>query len=151
MLPWSLRGYAPQITGLAQTNATVTVSPADRVIYQSNVPPGPFVIQDLNQSVQGTLDVKVTEEDGRVSTFRFLRNRCLLTRKGQVRYKLAAGKARKDASHDVEDNAFMSGEFSGDAVTNLLYGGTLADGDRYRSVAVGIGQNMEYRARSLLT
>ena len=68
MLPWSLRGYAPQITGIAQTNATVTVSLADRVIYQSKVPPGPFVIQDLNQSVQGTLDVKVTEEDGRVST-----------------------------------------------------------------------------------
>jgi outer membrane usher protein FimD/PapC len=65
MLPWSLRGYAPQITGIAQTNATVTVSLADRVIYQSKVPPGPFVIQDLNQSVQGTLDVKVTEEDGR--------------------------------------------------------------------------------------
>lgn len=69
MLPWSLRGYAPQITGIAQTNATVTVSLADRVIYQSKVPPGPFVIQDLNQSVQGTLDVKVTEEDGRVSTY----------------------------------------------------------------------------------
>jgi len=69
MLPWSLRGYAPQVTGIAQTNATVTVSLADRVIYQSKVPPGPFVIRDLNQSVQGTLDVKITEEDGRVSTF----------------------------------------------------------------------------------
>jgi outer membrane usher protein FimD/PapC len=113
MLPWSLRGYAPQITGIAQTNATVTVSLADRVIYQSKVPPGPFVIQDLNQSVQGTLDVKVTEEDGRVSTFQVSAESVpFLTRKGQVRYKLAAGKARKDASHDVEDNAFMSGEFS---------------------------------------
>jgi outer membrane usher protein FimD/PapC len=46
MLPWSLRGYAPQIAGIAQTNATVTVSLADRVIYQTKVPPGPFVIQD---------------------------------------------------------------------------------------------------------
>ena len=146
MLPWSLRGYAPQITGLAQTNATVTVSLADRVIYQSNVPPGPFVIQDLNQSVQGTLDVKVTEEDGRVSTFQVSAESVpFLTRKGQVRYKLAAGKARKDASHDVEDNAFMSGEFSWGMLSQTsLYGGTLADGDRYRSVAAGIGQNMEY-------
>ncbi|CAH5729712.1 Outer membrane usher protein PapC [Enterobacter cloacae] len=95
MLPWSLRGYAPQITGIAQTNATVTVSLADRVIYQSKVPPGPFVIQDLNQSVQGTLDVKVTEEDGRVSTFQVSAESVpFLTRKGQVRYKFAAGKAR---------------------------------------------------------
>ena len=146
MLPWSLRGYAPQITGIAQTNATVTVSLADRVIYQSKVPPGPFVIQDLNQSVQGTLDVKVTEEDGRVSTFQVSAESVpFLTRKGQVRYKLATGKARKDASHDVEDNAFLSGEFSWGMLSQTsLYGGTLADGDHYRSVAAGIGQNMEY-------
>ncbi len=26
MLPWELRGYAPQISGIAQTNATVTIS-----------------------------------------------------------------------------------------------------------------------------
>lgn len=146
MLPWSLRGYAPQITGIAQTNATVTVSLADRVIYQSKVPPGPFVIQDLNQSVQGTLDVKVTEEDGRVSTFQVSAESVpFLTRKGQVRYKLATGKARKDASHDVEGNAFMSGEFSWGMLSQTsLYGGTLADGDHYRSIAAGIGQNMEF-------
>lgn len=34
MLPWELRGYAPQISGIAQTNATVTVSHSGRVIYQ---------------------------------------------------------------------------------------------------------------------
>jgi outer membrane usher protein FimD/PapC len=96
MLPWSLRGYAPQIAGIAQTNATVTVSLADRVIYQTKVPPGPFVIQDLNQSVQGTLDVKITEDDGRVSTFQVSAASVpFLTRKGQVRYKLAVGKPAK--------------------------------------------------------
>ncbi|MRE60738.1 fimbria/pilus outer membrane usher protein, partial [Morganella morganii] len=92
--------------------------------------------------VQGTLDVKVTEEDGRVSTFQVSAESVpFLTRKGQVRYKLAAGKARKDASHDVEDTGFMSGEFSWGMLSNTsLYGGTLADGDHYRSVAAGIGQ-----------
>lgn len=145
MLPWSLRGYAPQISGIAQTNATVTVSLSDRVIYQAKVPPGPFVIQDLNQSVQGTLDVKITEEDGRVSTFQVSAASVpFLTRKGQIRYKLAAGKAREDASHSVEDSAFMSGEFSWGVLSQTsLYGGTLADGDRYRSVAAGIGQNLD--------
>ena len=47
MLPWSLRGYAPQITGIAQTNATVTVSLADRVIYQSKVPRDPLLFRIL--------------------------------------------------------------------------------------------------------
>lgn len=145
MLPWSLRGYAPQITGVAQTNATVTVSLNDRVIYQTKVPPGPFVIQDLNQSVQGTLDVKVTEEDGRVNSFEVSAASVpFLTRKGQVRYKIAAGKPRKDSSHDVEDQTFLSGEFSWGMLSQTsLYGGTLSDGDNYRSFAVGIGQNME--------
>ncbi|MEY7214068.1 fimbria/pilus outer membrane usher protein, partial [Escherichia coli] len=32
-----LRGYAPQISGIAQTNATVTISQSGRVIYQKKV------------------------------------------------------------------------------------------------------------------
>ncbi|HDS9358207.1 TPA: fimbrial biogenesis outer membrane usher protein [Enterobacter chengduensis] len=144
MLPWSLRGYAPQISGIAQTNAIVTVSLADRVIYQTKVPPGPFVIQDLNQSVQGTLDVKITEEDGRVSTFQVSAASVpFLTRQGQMRYKLAVGKARQDTSHALEGNAFASGEFSWGMLSQTsLYGGTLADSDRYRSFALGLGQNL---------
>jgi outer membrane usher protein FimD/PapC len=63
-----------------------------------------------------------------------------LTRKGQVRYKLAVANPRRRLAC-VEDNAFMSGEFLGDT-SNSLYGGTLADGDRYRPIAAGIGQNM---------
>jgi outer membrane usher protein FimD/PapC len=72
-----------------------------------------------------------------------------LTRKGQVRYKLAVGKPREDASHDLEDSAFMSGEFSWGLFSNTsLYGGTLADGDNYRSIAAGIGQTRADRGLS---
>lgn len=42
MLPWELRGYAPQISGIAQTNATVTVSHSGRVIYQTKVALAPL-------------------------------------------------------------------------------------------------------------
>lgn len=145
MLPWSLRGYAPQITGIAQTNATVTVSQSDRIIYQTNVPPGPFVIQDINQSVQGTLDVKVVEEDGRTSTFQVAAASVpFLTRKGQVRYKLSGGKAREDSSHRIESDAFLSSEFSWGIMSQTsLYGGVLNSGNDYRSLAAGIGQNMD--------
>ena len=145
MLPWSLRGYAPQISGIAQTNATVTVSQSDRIIYQTNVPPGPFVIQDINQSVQGTLDVKVAEEDGRTSTFQVAAASVpFLTRKGQLRYKLSGGKAREDSSHHVEDNTFLSSEFSWGVLSNTsLYGGVLNSGSDYRALAMGIGQNLD--------
>ena len=44
MLPPDLRGYAPQITGVAQTNAKVTVSQNNRIIYQENVPPAHLLL-----------------------------------------------------------------------------------------------------------
>ena len=144
MLPWELRGYAPQISGIAQTNATVTISQSGRVIYQKKVPPGPFIIDDLNQSVQGTLDVKVTEEDGRVNNFQVsAASTPFLTRQGQVRYKLAAGQPRPSMSHQTENETFFSNEVSWGMLSNTsLYGGLLLSGDDYHSAAMGIGQNM---------
>lgn len=144
MLPWELRGYAPQISGVAQTNATVTVKHEGRIIYQTKVAPGPFIITDLNQSVQGTLDVEVTEDDGRVNTFQVsAASTPFLTRQGQVRYKVTSGRMRPDLSHSVVNDTFISGEASWGMLSNTsLYGGVLAAGSDYRSAALGIGQNM---------
>ncbi|HGK4671862.1 TPA: fimbria/pilus outer membrane usher protein [Kluyvera georgiana] len=144
MLPWELRGYAPQISGVAQTNATVAVKHDGRIIYQTKVAPGPFIISDLNQSVQGTLDVEVTEEDGRVNTFQVsAASTPFLTRQGQIRYKVTTGRMRPDLSHSVVDDTFISGEASWGALSNTsLYGGLLAAGSDYRSAALGVGQNM---------
>lgn len=69
MLPPTLRGYAPQVMGIARTNARVVLSQNGRVLYQTNVAPGPFVIQDISEAVQGNIDVRVEEEDGRVTVF----------------------------------------------------------------------------------
>ncbi|HDT6544887.1 TPA: fimbrial biogenesis outer membrane usher protein [Kluyvera ascorbata] len=144
MLPWELRGYAPQISGVAQTNATVTVRHQGRILYQTKVAPGPFMISDLNQSVQGTLDVEVTEEDGRVNTFQVsAASTPFLTRKGQIRYKVTSGRMRPDLSHSVINDTFISSEASWGVLSNTsLYGGILTAGNDYRSAALGIGQNM---------
>ncbi|WP_367398281.1 fimbria/pilus outer membrane usher protein [Burkholderia multivorans] len=70
MLPDSMRGYAPVINGVAQTNARVVVNQNGHVIYQTTVAPGPFRIADLNPtSYQGDLDVEVHEANGQVSRF----------------------------------------------------------------------------------
>ncbi|MBU7321243.1 fimbria/pilus outer membrane usher protein, partial [Paenibacillus sp. SM 69] len=63
MLPPNLRGYAPEVTGIAKTNAKVTISQQGRVLYEAQVAAGPFRIQDLSDSVMGKLDVKVEEQD----------------------------------------------------------------------------------------
>jgi outer membrane usher protein len=69
-LPDSMRGYAPVITGIANTNARVVVSQNGNTIYQTTVAPGPFRIADLNPtSFQGDLNVQVFEANGQVSSF----------------------------------------------------------------------------------
>ncbi|HEP1058596.1 TPA: fimbria/pilus outer membrane usher protein [Klebsiella aerogenes] len=87
MLPPNLQGYAPEVHGIARSNAKVTVSQQGRVIYQTTVPAGPFNIQDLHGSVRGTLDVRVEEQDGSVQTFQVnTADIPYLTRPGYVRY-----------------------------------------------------------------
>ena len=54
---------------------------------------GPFAITNLFNTLQGQLDVKVEEEDGRVTQWQVASNSIpYLTRKGQIRYTTAMGK-----------------------------------------------------------
>ncbi|MCT6957964.1 fimbria/pilus outer membrane usher protein, partial [Salmonella enterica] len=70
MLPDSMRGYAPTVRGVAETNAKVTVRQNGVVLYETTVAPGPFTISDLYATgYGGDLAVTVTEADGRVRSF----------------------------------------------------------------------------------
>jgi outer membrane usher protein FimD/PapC len=143
MLPPNLRGYAPEVTGVAKTNAKVTVSQQGRVIYETTVSAGPFRIQDLNSATAGTLDVKVQEQDGTVRTFQVnTASIPYLTRPGLVRYKLALGKPT-DYQRNSEGPGFGSGEFSW-GVNNgwSLYGGSILGGSGYNALSVGIGRDL---------
>src|SRR3990167_3501206 len=142
MLPPSLRGYAPLISGLARTNATVTVSQQDRVLYSTTVTPGAFSIQDLNSSVQGTLDVTVREEDGSEQTFTVSTAAVpFLSREGELRYKLSAGQPRLTGSGGTEPG-FMASEMAyGLPHDWTVYGGMLAASD-YLSNALGVGKDL---------
>ena len=87
MLPPNLRGYAPEVTGVARTNARVVISQQGRVLYNTQVPPGPFRIQDLNDAVSGQLEVRVEEQDGSTQDFTIdTASIPYLTRPGSVRY-----------------------------------------------------------------
>ena len=59
MLPDSLRGFAPIIRGIAQSNAQVTIKQNGYTIYQSYVAPGAFAISDLYPT-SGSGDLEVT-------------------------------------------------------------------------------------------
>lgn len=141
-LPPNLRGYAPEVTGVAKTNAKVTVSQQGRVLYETTVAAGPFRIQDLSEAFSGKLDVKVQEQDGSIHTFQVdTANIPYLTRPGLVRYKVSAGKP-SDYEHHGEGPEFVTGEFSW-GVDNgwSLYGGGLFAGD-YNALALGVGRDL---------
>ncbi|EPP8560691.1 outer membrane usher protein [Serratia marcescens] len=142
MLPPNLRGYAPEVTGVAKTNAKVTISQQGRVLYETTVASGPFRIQDINDAVSGELNVRVEEQDGGVQEFVVnTANIPYLTRPGSVRFKLATGKP-SDWQHHSRGPLFGTGEFSW-GVSNgwSLYGGALAGGD-YNALSLGIGRDL---------
>lgn len=142
MLPPNLRGYAPQVTGVAQTNARVTVRQLGRILYQTQVPAGPFKIQDLNNSISGTLNISIEEENGTTREFDLdTASIPFLTRPGSVQYKTSIGRP-STYDHKVEGDLFFAGEFSW-GVTNgwSLFGGSLNSKD-YNALSVGVGRDL---------
>lgn len=144
MLPPDLRGYAPQISGIAQTNAKVTITQNSRTLYQTTVSPGPFTIADLGTTLQGQLDVTIEEEDGRKSTFQVgSASIPYLTRKGQVRYKSSLGKPTSTTHNDVNNPLFWTGEASWGWLSDIsLYGGAIVTADDYQAATGGVGFNL---------
>ena len=70
MLPDSLRGYAPVVRGVANSNAKVKISQNGVTLYETTVSPGPFQINDLYPTgYGGDLRVSVLEADGSEHTF----------------------------------------------------------------------------------
>lgn len=142
MLPPKLVGYAPEIIGIADTNATVIVRSKDRVVLETTVPPGPFRIQTLDSGIRGVLDVTVREENGDEKKFTInTASLPYLTRPGRFVYKLVAGKTRYDG-HNLTGKPVVGGELSyGLSNEWSLYGGSQLNSD-YQTVAMGIGRDL---------
>ncbi|NBJ36914.1 fimbria/pilus outer membrane usher protein [Serratia fonticola] len=98
MMPESQRGYAPDIRGIARTNARVTVRQNDQVLYETTVTPGQFLINDLYPTgYGGDLDVTVRESDGSEQNFKVpYTSVAQLLRPGSSRYTITAGELRND-------------------------------------------------------
>ncbi|WP_241575642.1 fimbria/pilus outer membrane usher protein [Rosenbergiella nectarea] len=147
MLPPDLQGYAPEIRGVAQTNALVTIMHQGQVLYETHVSAGPFNINTLPSSMRGILDVKITEQTGEVRTFQVsTSNLPYLTRPGQFRYHVYTGRASglTDQVHKIYGGNIYSGDFSY-GITNgfSLYGGGQLTGNDYLAAAIGIGRDFK--------
>jgi outer membrane usher protein len=148
MLPQSLRGYAPVVRGIADTNAHVVIRQNGYIIYDTTVAPGPFVIDDLYPTgYGGDLDVEVTEADGRVRRFsQPYAAVAQLLRPGQQRWSFTAGKVKQASLLDgptIVQGTYQRG------LNNLFTGYTGAIiGSGYRSALIGTALNTDAGAFS---
>ncbi|OBU68375.1 fimbrial assembly protein [Stenotrophomonas maltophilia] len=136
MLPEIYGNYAPIVSGVAQTNARVTISQRGRVIREITVAPGPFEIDDLsNTSGGGDLEVEVTEADGRVERFVVpYASVPQLLRQGQQRSSLTVG-TLQGTSHD--EPAFVEATVRRGVGSGFTgYGGALVS-EGYHSLVLG--------------
>jgi outer membrane usher protein len=141
MLPDSLRGYAPVVRGVANSNAKVKISQNGVTLYETTVSPGPFEINDLYPTgYGGDLRVAVLEADGSEHTFTVPYAAVPLSlRPGIQRYSFVAGALR--SQQNSSNPLFMQATYQR-GLTNLLtgYAGvTVAAG--YASAMLGSALN----------
>lgn len=60
-------GYRPVFSGVARSNARVSLIQAGSTIWSQPVPPGPFAIRDVTLLNSGDVQMVITEQDGSVT------------------------------------------------------------------------------------
>jgi outer membrane usher protein len=140
MLPDSLRGFAPVVRGIAQSNAQVTVKQNGYTIYQTYVAPGAFTIDDLYPT-SGSGDLEVTIKEANGSERRFVQPFSavpLMQREGRLKFAATAGKYRSNSNGADEPQFARITALYGLPHAVTIYGGGLRS-EHYSSVASGVG------------
>lgn len=141
MLPYSQRGYAPVIRGIASSNAEVSVRQNGYLIYQQNVAPGAFEIDDLYSTTNsGDLEVTVKEADGTEHHFtQPYSSIAVMQRPGHIKYEMTAGRYRADSGSEQKEPDFLQGSMIY-GLNNLLtwFGGLTLSKD-YNAANTGFG------------
>lgn len=140
MLPDSLRGFAPTVRGIANSNAKVTIRQNGTVIYQTYVPPGAFTINDLYPtSSSGDLQVTITEADGGERSFiQPFANVPVMQREGRAKYAFTVGKYRAPNRYNEEPILGQATLIYGLPHDVTAYGG-FQTADNYSALAFGLG------------
>lgn len=141
MLPYSQRGFAPVIRGIASSNAEVSVRQNGYLIYQQNVAPGAFEINDLYSTTNsGDLEVTVKEADGTEHHFtQPYSSIAVMQRPGHLKYEFTAARYRADSGSDQNEPLFVQGSaIYGINNSMTLFGGITASDD-YQAVNTGAG------------
>lgn len=134
MVPWSERGYAPVIDGIANSNARITIKQGNYILLSKVIPAGPYSLKDISPVTNGDITVTVEEENGHKSTRIYpVATLPTLLRDGDFNYNFASG---------VRDDSNTDGIFGLASVDYGMKLGTLNGAaiihDRYQSIGGGL-------------
>lgn len=146
MLPDSLRGFAPVVRGVANSNAKVSIRQNGALLLETTVAPGAFQIDDLYATgYGGDLEVTVQEADGSSHVFAVPFAAVPLSlRPGRARFSAVVGTLRDGNLHD--EPLFAQGTWQ-QGVSNRItgYGGFTVAQD-YLSGMAGVALNTGWGA-----
>ncbi|MBB6652282.1 fimbria/pilus outer membrane usher protein [Proteus mirabilis] len=141
MLPNSLRGYAPIVRGIANSNAKVTIYQNAQILYETTVPAGPFVINDLYPSgYAGDLLVQITESNGQTRTFTVpFASVAQLIRPGFSRWQMSVGRYRyaNETYHDL----IAQGTYQYGLTNDITLNSGLTTSSKYTAGLAGVAFN----------
>lgn len=141
MLPGSERGFAPVVRGTAYTNAVVTVKQNGYTLYQQNVAPGAFEIDDLTVSTNSDdLEVSVQEADGTVhTTTQAFSSIALMQRPSHLRFEATAGRYRAASGSGDKEPEFVQGSAIYGVNNQVTAFGGLTMAENYNAIVSGAG------------
>ncbi|PVZ81824.1 fimbrial biogenesis outer membrane usher protein [Serratia sp. S1B] len=143
MLPEGVRSYSPIVSGVAQTNARVTIMQHGMKVYEAVVPPGPFEFSDIGaMGYGGDLQMIITESNGTVRTSNIpFSAPPMLLHKGVSSFELATGEMNDDTLKDKPK--VLQGLLQYGLGNNYtLYGGSQI-GDHYYAMSLGNAINTQ--------
>ncbi|ARR51831.1 outer membrane usher protein PefC (plasmid) [Photobacterium damselae subsp. damselae] len=105
-------GYTPIFSGVANSNARVTLSQNGSTIYSEMVPPGPFEIGNASLLSSGDVTMTITEKDGTVRTQLFpLTIVPNMLNPGETEYSINVGLRDDNGSEHQLGGLFAAGSF----------------------------------------
>lgn len=145
MTPWEARGYAPLITGVANSTSRITITQSGYTIYSKVVPPGPYQLDDVRAVGNGDLEVTVEDDSGHktVTTYPVTTLPTLL-RPGEVEYNVAVGRKSsnsrlKEPFADGETGVFWMGSLGYGLASTTLNAASILH-DKYQAGGVSLTQ-----------
>lgn len=121
------------LEGIADTQADIIVKQQGKIIYESNVPPGPFIIDTLPSMGSNELTLEIKEADGRIKTsIHYFTSMPNQLNKSSYQYNLIAGRVNDKHNHKEKPQYLLMGELAyGLNQQTTLYGAIKQNGHHH--------------------